>query len=58
MHKDVLSQFDQTWLPITALILFLVTFIIYLYWTFKNDNKKYYESSSYIVLEDGVKHEQ
>ncbi len=58
MHKEVLARFDQTWLPLTAFIIFGVCFLVYLYWTFKNENKKYYEDSSFIVLEDGVKHER
>lgn len=58
MHKEVLSQFDKPFLPIVALIIFLVCFAVYFYWTMKKSNKKYYENSSYIPLEDGVKHEQ
>ena len=58
MDKDVLSQFDKPWLPITALIIFGVCFLTYCYWTFKKENKKIYENSSYMPLHDGVKHER
>ncbi len=57
MHKEVLSRFDQPWLPMTALCIFGVLFIAYTYWTFKKENKPVYESASMIPLEDGVKHE-
>ncbi len=58
MHKEVLSHWDQPIFPIVALIIFLVCFAVYIYWTYKKSNKKYYEESSQIVLEDGVKHER
>jgi len=58
MHKEVLSHWDQPIYPIVALIIFLVCFAVYTYWTLKKSNKKYYEETSFIVLEDGVKHEQ
>lgn len=56
MHIAVLSQFDKPYLPIMALTIFLVCFLVFLYWTFKKENKKRYEDSSYIALTDGVKH--
>lgn len=58
MHTEVLSRWDQPLYPIIALILFLVSFSFYFYYTMKKSNKKYYEKSSTIVLEDGVKHER
>lgn len=58
MKKEVLSQFDMPWLPLTALAIFAVCFIAYTYWTFKKSNKKFYENSSLMPLEDGVKHER
>ncbi len=58
MHTEVLKQFDMPWLPVTALILFVTCFLAYTYWTYKKDNKKFYENSSYMPLEDGVKHER
>jgi cbb3-type cytochrome oxidase subunit 3 len=58
MDKDVLSQFDHPLFPIIALIIFVLVFIIYTYWTFKAVNKKFYENSSHLPLHDGVKHER
>lgn len=58
MQREVLSRFNLPWLPISALIIFLVCFLIFLYWTFKKENKSLYESSSHIPLTDGVKHER
>lgn len=58
MKTEVLSRFDLPWLPITALAIFLVCFVIFLYWTFKKENRGFYESSSHIPLTDGVIHER
>lgn len=58
MHKEVLSKFDQPWLPLTALAIFLICFIAYTYWTFKKSNRQYYENASLMPLDEGVKYEQ
>ncbi|MDO9181103.1 MAG: cbb3-type cytochrome c oxidase subunit 3 [Bacteriovorax sp.] len=58
MHTEVLSRFDQPWLPILALIIFLTCFLSYVFWTFKKENKNKYDHSSYMPLHDGVKHER
>ena len=58
MDKDVLSRFDHPIYPIIALIIFALCFIVHTFWTFKKENKKLYENSSYLPLEDGVKHER
>lgn len=58
MKAEVLSRFDQPWLPIMGLIIFGVCFIAYTYWTYKKENKPIYDNASMIPLEDGVKHEQ
>ena len=58
MDKDVLGRFDQPLFPIIALIIFAVCFICYTIWTFKKANKKFYERSSFLPLQDGVKHER
>lgn len=57
MHKEVLSRYDQTWLPLTALAIFGVCFIAYTYWTYKKSNKPIYDLASLMPLEDGVKNE-
>lgn len=58
MKSEVLANFDKPWLPISALVIFVLCFLIYAYWTFKKENKKIYENSSYMPLEDGAKHER
>nr|BDT27820.1 cbb3-type cytochrome c oxidase subunit 3 [Bacteriovorax sp. HI3] len=54
MKQDALSSFDMPWLPITGLIIFVVCFAAYTYWTYKKDNKGMYDQASMIPLEDGV----
>lgn len=50
MKQEVLSQFDLPWLPITALVIFLVCFGIYAYWAFKKENKPMWEQMSQLPL--------
>lgn len=57
MYRKIFSQFDLTWLPITGLIIFLTCFILFLIWTFKKENKEFYENISQLPFHDGVKHE-
>jgi cbb3-type cytochrome oxidase subunit 3 len=52
MKQEVLSQFNMPWLPVTALLLFVVCFALYAYWTFKSSNKEHYEKASMVPLED------
>jgi cbb3-type cytochrome oxidase subunit 3 len=52
MKQAVLSNFDLPWLPLTGLILFVVCFAIYTYWTFKKENKPVYDQASLIPLEE------
>jgi cbb3-type cytochrome oxidase subunit 3 len=52
MKQAVLSQFDLPWIPVTGLVLFVVCFAIYTYWTFKKENKQNYQKASLIPLEE------
>lgn len=52
MKQAVLSQFNLPWLPITGLIIFVVCFSAYTYWTFKKENKAIYDQTSLIPLEE------
>ena len=52
MKQKALSTFDITWLPVTGMIIFVVCFSAYTYWTFKKSNKLMYEEASRIPLED------
>jgi cbb3-type cytochrome oxidase subunit 3 len=56
MYRDILSQFDKPWLPITGLIIFATCFAMFVFWTFKKENKAFYEHSSKMPLQDGVNH--
>ncbi|MBY0415211.1 MAG: cbb3-type cytochrome c oxidase subunit 3 [Bdellovibrionales bacterium] len=52
MKQDALSNFNMPWLPTTGLIIFVVCFCIYVYWTFKKENKELYDRAAMIPLED------
>lgn len=52
MKQAVLSHWDLPWLPITALMIFVICFAAYSYWTFKKENKQHYDEASLIPLED------
>lgn len=52
MKQEALSKFDLTWIPITGLLLFVICFALYTYWTYKKENKSLYERASLIPLED------
>lgn len=52
MKQAALSTFDLTWLPLTGLVIFVVCFVAYTYWTFKKENKGMYEEISMIPLEE------
>jgi cbb3-type cytochrome oxidase subunit 3 len=52
MKQEVLSQFDKPWLPMTGLIIFVVCFCAYTYWTYKKENKDLYDQASMIPLEE------
>lgn len=55
MKQIVLSRWDLPWLPITALLIFVICFAAYTYWTFKKENKDLYDHASSLPLEDGEK---
>lgn len=55
MKQAVLSQWDLPYLPITALLIFLLCFGAYVYWTFKKCNKRIYQEASEIPLNDPIK---
>jgi cbb3-type cytochrome oxidase subunit 3 len=52
MKQEVLKAWDVPWLPVTALILFVVCFAFYTWWTYRKENKKFYDELSRIPLED------
>ncbi len=52
MKQEILKNFDVPILPITALILFVVCFALYAWWTFRAENRPAYEAASKLPLED------
>lgn len=55
MKQSVLSHWDLPWLPVTALMVFVVCFAVYTWWTFRKANKNFYDNASLIPLEDSPK---
>lgn len=54
MKQAALSHFDMPWLPIAGLMIFLICFTAYIYWTFKKENKVVYDEASLIPLQETV----
>ncbi len=52
MKQAVLKHWDIPWLPISALVIFVVCFAIFALWTYSKKNKPFYEKISSIPLED------
>jgi cbb3-type cytochrome oxidase subunit 3 len=57
MHKEILTKFatEMTWMPLVALIIFSVSFSLFVYFTMRKDNKARYEEASTLPLFDGEK---
>jgi cbb3-type cytochrome oxidase subunit 3 len=55
MKQAVLSNFDLPWIPLTGLILFVVSFTIYTLWTLNKKNKSFYQSAALIPLDEATK---
>lgn len=52
MKQEVLKNWDLPMASVTALMIFVICFAAYAYWTFKASNKKVYEEASNIPLGD------
>lgn len=52
MKQEVLSHFDLPWIPASGLIIFCVCFAMYAYWTYKKENKSFYDEASQIPLNE------
>lgn len=52
MKQEALKTFDMPWLPVTALLLFVVCFSLYAWWTYRRENKSHFERVSQIPLDD------
>lgn len=54
MKQAVLANFDLPWLPITALVIFVASFLVYCFWTFKRSNQAVYREAASLPLADDV----
>ncbi len=52
MKQAVLKHWDIPWLPISALVIFVLCFVLYTLWTYSKKNRPFYEKVSFIPLED------
>jgi cbb3-type cytochrome oxidase subunit 3 len=52
MKQEVLKQFDLPWMPIVGLIIFVLCFICYIFFTYRKSNRSFYEEASLIPLQD------
>ena len=52
MKQEVLNQFDLPWLPMSALIIFVICFACYAFWTYKKENKQHFDEASLLPLAD------
>lgn len=50
MKQAVLSHFDTPWIPLTALVIFVVCFAAYALWAYRPGNKSMFEEISRIPL--------
>lgn len=52
MNQEVLRNFDMPWIPVIGLVLFVVCFIGFTFFTYRRSSKSFYEESSLIPLKD------
>lgn len=52
MKQAALKNFDLTWIPITGLMIFVVCFALYAFWTYKKSNKELYDKAAMLPLEN------
>lgn len=52
MKQAALMNFDLTWLPLTGLVIFVVCFSIYFFYTYKKSNKEFYKRAALIPLSE------
>lgn len=52
MKQEVLKAWDMPWLPVLALILFIIFFGGYIFWAYRKKNQPLFQKISMIPLED------
>ncbi len=58
MKAEILSKFDQPWLPVTAQLLFLTVFIGVIIYAYKKSNQATFFKQAALPLEEESTHEQ
>jgi cbb3-type cytochrome oxidase subunit 3 len=59
MHKEILVKFglENTWMPITALLIFTILFSLITILALRKENKNRFEEAQGLPLTDGEQHE-
>ena len=57
MKSSVLSQFDMTYLPVIACLIFAIVFVAMLVWVFRPESKNVYHKAERLPLELGENNE-
>lgn len=57
MKSLVLSNFDQPWLPLVALIIFVTVFLIMLIHIFRKTSGENYKNIQNLPFDEGVKND-
>ena len=57
MKSAILSQFDMTYLPVIACLIFALVFVSMLVWVFRPESKSVYQKAERLPLELGDKNE-
>lgn len=52
MIKETLLNFDMLYLPVVALMIFLIMFSCVLYWVYRKDNRALYKHMSELPYEE------
>lgn len=52
MKQEVLKAWDMPWLPVFALILFIIFFGAYIFWAYRKKNQSLFQKISMIPLND------
>lgn len=52
MKQAVLKNFDLTYLPLTAMAIFVVAFTAYAIWAYSKSNKVFFEHAANIPFND------
>ncbi len=51
MKAEVLSKFDQPWLPVMAQLLFIAVFVGFVYYAYRKKNQVIFQEQSMLPLE-------